>query len=68
MDEEIDGFDAELAELEASLGSATAMVAAFQGELRTMQETMLYTGREVQGLSRSFGTGLRRAFDGVVFH
>ena len=67
MDEEIDGFDAELAELEASLGSATAMVAAFQGELRTMQETMLYTGREVQGLSRSFGTGLRRAFDGVVF-
>ncbi len=67
MDEEIDGFDAELGELEASLGSATAMVAAFQGELRTMQETMLYTGREVQGLSRSFGTGLRRAFDGVVF-
>lgn len=67
MDEEIDGFDAELGELEASLGTATAMVAAFQGELRTMQETMLYTGREVQGLSRSFGTGLRRAFDGVVF-
>jgi len=67
MDEEIDGFDAELGALEASLGSATAMVAAFQGELRTMQETMLYTGREVQGLSRSFGTGLRRAFDGVVF-
>lgn len=67
MDEEIDGLDAELSALEASLGSATAMVAAFQGELRTMQETMLYTGREVQGLSRSFGTGLRRAFDGVVF-
>ena len=67
MDEEIDGLDAELGELEASLGSATAMVAAFQGELREMQETMLYTGREVQGLSRSFGTGLRRAFDGVVF-
>lgn len=67
MDEEIDGFDSELNELEASLGSATAMVSAFQGELRSMQDTMLYTGREVQGLSRSFGGGLRRAFDGVIF-
>ncbi len=67
MNEELDGLDAELASLEATLGSATQMVATFQGELRTMQDTMLYTGREVQGLSRSFGSGLRRAFDGVVF-
>ncbi|WP_071674871.1 phage tail tape measure protein [Nioella nitratireducens] len=67
MNEELDGLDAELVSLEATLGSATQMVAAFQGELRTMQDTMLYTGREVQGLSRSFGSGLRRAFDGVVF-
>ena len=32
-----------------------------------MQDTMLYTGREVQGMSRAIGGGLRRAFDGVIF-
>lgn len=67
MDEEIDGFSAELDQLEGDLGQATAMTAAFRTELRGMQDSMLYTGREVQGLSRSFGSGLRRAFDGVIF-
>jgi uncharacterized protein (TIGR02217 family) len=32
-----------------------------------MQDAMLYTGREVNSMSRSLGGGLRRAFDGVVF-
>ncbi|RFU13183.1 phage tail tape measure protein [Rhodobacteraceae bacterium W635] len=67
MDEDLDAFDAELASLETTLGAASQMVATFHGELRTMQGEMLYTGREVQSLSRSFGGGLRRAFDGVVF-
>lgn len=67
MDEELSAFDAELAALEATLGSTSQMVATFHAELRTMQESMLYTGREVQSLSRSFGSGLRRAFDGVIF-
>lgn len=67
MDEDLDEFDAELAALEATLGATSQMVATFHGELRTMQESMLYTGREVQSLSRSFGSGLRRAFDGVIF-
>ena len=67
MDEELSAFDAELASLEATLGSASQMVAVFHGELRSMQDSMLYTGREVQSLSRSFGSGLRRAFDGVIF-
>jgi len=67
MDEDISDFEAQLEELEGSLGQATAVTAAFQGELRAMQDTMVYTGREVQGMSRSIGGGLRRAFDGVVF-
>ena len=45
MDEDLDRFDAELASLEATLGSATQMVATFHGELRAMQDSMLYTGR-----------------------
>ncbi len=67
MDDELDDFDAELGQLEASLGSASQMVATFGQELRSMQDTMLYTSRETASLSRSFGSGLRRAFDGVIF-
>lgn len=57
----------QIAALEAQLGSASTMVAAFDGELARMQETMLFTGREVNSLSTGIGGGLRRAFDGLVF-
>ncbi|MEX3015897.1 phage tail tape measure protein [Gymnodinialimonas hymeniacidonis] len=67
MDDTLGRFDAEIAELEQSLSGATTMAAAFQGELREMQGAMLYTGREVNSMSRAIGGGLRRAFDGVVF-
>lgn len=70
MSELTDDFaalDDQIADLEQSLASATGMAAAFQGELRSMQDAMLYTGREVNSMSRSIGGGLRRAFDGVVF-
>ena len=66
-DDGTEALDAQLDELEASLASATSMTAAFQSELAGMQDTMLYTGREVQSMSRAIGGGLRRAFDGVVF-
>ncbi len=56
-----------LAALEASLGGAQGMVAAFDGELQSMGRTLAMTGREVDGLARGIGGGLRRAFDGVVF-
>ncbi|NKX46308.1 phage tail tape measure protein [Roseicyclus persicicus] len=67
MDEGLEALDAQIAELEVSLAAATSMTAAFQAELRGMQDAMLYTGREVDSMSRSIGGGLRRAFDGVVF-
>jgi len=67
LDDGLDEFDAQMAELETSLAGAAGMASAFQAELRSMQDMMLYTGREVQGMSRAIGGGLRRAFDGVVF-
>ncbi|MBL4627128.1 MAG: phage tail tape measure protein [Roseicyclus sp.] len=67
MDDTLTRFDAEIAELETSLAGATSMAAAFQSELREMQGAMLYTGREVNSMSRALGGGLRRAFEGVVF-
>jgi phage-related minor tail protein len=65
--EGMEALDAQIAELEVSLGAAAGMTAAFQSELAAMQDTMLYTGREVQSMSRAIGGGLRRAFDGMVF-
>ena len=67
QDEGFEGLDAELGNLETTLSSASAMTAAFQAELQSLQGTMIYTGREAGSMSRSIGGGLRRAFDGLVF-
>jgi phage-related minor tail protein len=53
--------------LEATLGGAANMAAAFDGELARMLDSMVFTGREVNALSAGFSGGLRRAFDAVVF-
>jgi hypothetical protein len=54
-------------DLETALSNASQMTATFQAELQSLQGTMVYTGREVNSMSRSLGGGLKRAFDGVVF-
>jgi phage-related minor tail protein len=63
----LDDLSAQIAQLEARLGPTTDMVSAFDAEMAQMGRTLTMTGREVEGMTRSFGTGLRRAFDGVVF-
>lgn len=57
----------QLKALEAQMGSSVSMVAAFDGELSRMRETMIFTGREVNSLSSGISGGLRKAFDGLVF-
>lgn len=57
----------QIAALEATLGGTVAVVAAFDGELARMQDSLVFTGREVGTLASGFSGGLRRAFDGVVF-
>ena len=57
----------QLQALEAQMGSSVSMVAAFDGELSRMRETMVFTGREVNTLSNGISGGLRKAFDGLVF-
>lgn len=57
----------DLGALEARLEGVVPMTAAFEAELARLGQTMLFTGREVGTLSTAFGSGLRRAFDGVVF-
>ena len=63
----IEDLDTRVAALEASLDGARGATAAFDAELQRMGQTLAFTGREVDGMSRSIGWGLRRAFDGVVF-
>ena len=63
----LDDLSAQIAQLEARLGPTTDMISAFDAEMAQMGRTLTVTGREVEGMSRSLGTGLRRAFDGVVF-
>lgn len=53
--------------LETSIGATSGVVSAFDGELGKMRNSLVYTGREVNALAGGISTGLRRAFDGVVF-
>ncbi len=63
-----DGFSGDgLDRLGEDMDQAGRMAATFSAELGRLQQTMSLTGRDVSALSVGFGSGLRRAFDGVVF-
>ncbi len=64
---EFDDLTDQIAGLEATLAGTTGMIAAFDGELARMRDSLAFTGREVGALSSGFSGGLRRAFDGLVF-
>lgn len=63
----IDGFEDQVDALESSLGGAQSMAAAFDAELRNMQATIADLGTDVNVLSRGISSGLRKAFDGLIF-
>ena len=66
-----DGFDRLEEDGQIALGKSfddsARMTAAFEAELARLRESMLYTNREVTTLSSGIGSGLRRAFEGLVF-
>lgn len=64
---EFDTLTEQVAALEARMGAAAGMTAAFDAEIARMGETLVFTGREVNTLATGLSGGLRRAFDGVVF-
>ncbi|TFL18591.1 phage tail tape measure protein [Jannaschia formosa] len=67
MDQDAGRFGDELDALEEKLGGGHLVISRFTKELGSLERQMLFTQREVRGLSRSFGGSLKRAFDGVVF-
>ncbi|MBQ2263480.1 MAG: phage tail tape measure protein [Loktanella sp.] len=62
----IDDFDSDINALERSLGDASAVTAAFEGQLRGTQTALNDTTRDLGNLESGFSTGLRRALDGLV--
>jgi phage-related minor tail protein len=64
---DIPELEAQITSLEVTLGSASTMVSTFEGELAKMEQSMVFTSREVSSLTSGFSSGLRRAFDGVIF-
>jgi hypothetical protein len=65
--DQIDALEAEISALEQSLGQASGMTAAFDAQLRDVKGTLSDTTRDLGNLERGFSSGLRRAFDGLVF-
>jgi len=63
----MDELGTQLAELEARMAATSDMVAGLDSGLADMGRSLIETNREMTGLSRSLGTGLRKAFDEVVF-
>lgn len=64
---ELDEIEAQIASLEIAVGQASGVIAGFEGELGRLRDSMVFTSREVNVLSSGIGSGLRRAFDGLVF-
>lgn len=63
----IDGFEDQIDALQAALGGAQTMTAAFGLELKQMQSTIADVGTDVNLLTRGISSGLRKAFDGLIF-
>lgn len=61
------GLDDDGGSLGKSLDDSGRVTAAFEQELSRLRDSMLYTGREVGSLSSGISSGLRRAFEGLVF-
>jgi phage-related minor tail protein len=68
MDEidKIDALESDVSALERALGDTAQVAAAFEGQLRDVQGTLVATTRDLGNLERGFSAGLRTAFDGLV--
>ncbi|SIS68609.1 phage tail tape measure protein, lambda family [Roseivivax lentus] len=66
MTSDIDGLEAELDALDASLSGAATMAAGFNAEMQRIHETFAQTGGGVRRLQSALSSGLSSAIDGVV--
>lgn len=66
-EQDFETLEANVTSLEKALGDTTAIAAAFDGQLRSVQNTLGETTRDLGKLESGFSSGLRKAFDGLVF-
>ena len=64
---EIDSLSEKIAALESACAATAGGIGGLNSELGRMQDGIAQAGREVTLLSSGIGSGLRRAFDGLVF-
>jgi len=60
-------YRSEIDRLPDSLNDTATMASAFTVEMERMQASLAATGQDVVALERGLSSGLRKAFDGVVF-
>lgn len=65
--DEIEGLEETTDGLRVTLDSTSAMVTSFDNELRRMRESLSATNKDVSTLEKGMSSGLRKAFDGLVF-
>lgn len=65
--DDFETLEANVTSLEKALGDTSEIAAAFDGQLRGVQATLGETARDLGKLETGFSSGLRRAFDGLVF-
>ncbi|MEP2470239.1 phage tail tape measure protein [Roseobacter sp.] len=66
-DSGFDDFEARADGLNETLGQTSVLVSGFDSELQRMKTSLAATGRDIAVLERGLSSGLRKAFDGVVF-
>lgn len=64
---DLESLDVMLSELEGSIAGASTVSAAFKSEMEDVQVTMRSATKDATGLSRSLGTSLKQAFNGLIF-
>jgi len=67
INDSFQSLDAQVDDLELAVDATRNVSAVFRAELEAMRVNLAESSTYVNGLSRSIGWGLRRAFDGLAF-
>lgn len=65
--DEFNNLETQADGLNESLGTTSTLVSGFSNELHRMRGVLVDTGQDVRTLEKGLSSGLRKAFDGVVF-
>ena len=67
IEQDLEVLDQRLAQLEGTVQGAQTMTSVFRTEIEDVAGTMRHAARDATGLSRSLGSGLKSAFNDLIF-